>query len=325
MRDFKYSAAVSGGPTWAHHVMNLGLIKSKQLHSLISAFVENVYRTSSATIMPAMIAWQVRRDQVLSDAAMVRATGKLEPDLAQFDAEFDPGEKYRKEFESLATTFFKKVTPDQYVQMIAKYGVGYVSLLLEESKSMQTAMEALLAAVIIESWTAFESLASDLWATGVDAGSGDISARLLDSHKSFRSPEDNIGAKKSHEAGVNPKTHLGTFLRRTEKVVLQKIKEIQFWYGRAFGEDAAKLFDETANGYIFALAAVRNALVHNAGRADAKFIDLAQRFVELRQYKIEDAILLDGEIVKKLQEASHSLAVRLIRFVDSLLTADATA
>jgi hypothetical protein len=64
-------------------------------------------------------------------------------------------------------------------------------------------------------------------------------------------------------------------------VTLQKLKDIQFWYGKAFGKNASKLFDEVADGYIFAVSALRNVLIHNAGKADSTFVKHAQRFPEL--------------------------------------------
>jgi hypothetical protein len=321
MHDFKYRAAISGAPEWEARRMKLALVNSIQLQPIIAAFLENVSRTNSAAITPAMIAWGVRRDQLLSDIAMVKATGKLEPNLVQFDTAFEPGHKYREEFENLTRTFFSNQSPDQYVQLLDKYGIGYVNILLEESKGMQEAMEALLASMIIESWATFESLASDLWVTGVDNGPGEIVARInVASQKAFKQPEDNIRPETVHDIGIDAKTHYGSFLREIGKVTFQRLRDIQSYYGIAFGKDASKLFDEVADGYIFSLSAYRNALTHNAGKADKHFVKQVERFAELRQIKINDRLLLDGELVKKLQQAAQSLAVRLIQFVDYVIT-----
>jgi len=298
----------------------LDSVRSKSLQPLVMAFLENVERTSSSAMTPAKIAWQVRRDQLLCDCAMFRATGKLEPDLLRLEKETEGTDEYRKELRKLVQEFFTSLTPKTEERFLDRYGVGYINELLKEVAGMQQWIDALLASTTIEAWATFESLASDLWVIGVDDGPGEIAARLLLDSKSFKSPEDNIGPKKAHEIGVNPKTNLGTFLKRTGKISLQRLREIQLWYGRAFGEAAKDSFDKISDGYIFALAAVRNALTHAASRADTDFLKQAQRFPELKNYQLNDKILLDGEFVRKLREAAHALAVHLIQLVDDLIT-----
>jgi hypothetical protein len=320
-RDLKYCAVVLGDRTWKVQVTDLAMIRSDALRPVIHAFVENVLRTNSAAITPAQIAWKVRRDQFLADRAIFNATGKLGSDLTQLEQAFEVGHEYRQEFESLADNFFSRLTsPSQNAQMLLKYGIGYVEILIQESKGIQSAMEALLASLVLESWTMFESLASDLWVVGVDEGPGEIVARInVASQKAFKQPEDNIRPETVHEIGIDARAHYGSFLREIGKVTFQRLRDIQFYYGIAFGKDASKLFDEVANGYIFALSAFRNALTHNAGKADKHFVKQVGRFEELRGIKTNDLLLLDGELVKKLQQASQALAVRLIQFVDDVL------
>jgi len=309
-----------GAQTWQGHMNALVSIRSKQLQPVVTAFLENVMRIGTSAVTPAQIAWQVRRDQVICDCARFRATGKLEPDLLQLEKEVELPDEYGKEREKLIKEFFTSLTLGQEEQFLDRYGVGYINVLLEKIEGMQLGIEALLASITIEAWTAFESLAADLWALGVDDGPEEIAARLLLASKSFRSPEDSIGPEKAHEIGVNPKTNFGTFLKRTGKVPLQRLRDIQSWYGRAFGKAAKDSFDQISDGYIFALAAVRNALTHAAGRADSDFVKAAQRFPELRNYQLTEKILLDGDLVRKLREAAHALAVHLIQLVDDLLT-----
>ena len=321
MHDFKYRNLLFEKSFLEGFVINLSIPKSAALEPVTDAFFANFKRIAAHTISPARIAWKVRRDQLLIDHAMFKATGKLESTLEQFPNEGDPEwKKYDEEFTKGARDFLEKMTPDENNKLIFKYGVQYIETLLEESKHMQDSMEALLSFIILGSWTAFESLASDLWIAGVDNGPGEIAAALLMASKSFKTPEDGIGPKKAHEVGVNPKTHFGTFLKGTGKVSFQRLRDIQYWFGIAFGQEASKLFDDVADGYIFALSAFRNALTHNAGKADKSFVKHVAAFEEFRSIQPDDPLLLDGEIVRKLQNASLTLATHLVRFVDDILS-----
>jgi hypothetical protein len=96
------------------------------------------------------------------------------------------------------------------------------------------------------------------------------------------------------------------------------------FYSEAFGKDVKPLFDDVANGYIFALSAYRNALTHNAGRADKHFVKRVERFPELRAIAPNDRLLLDGELVKKLRRAAIFLGTKLTLFVDDILTPPTT-
>jgi hypothetical protein len=321
MHDFKYREVLFGKSFLEGLVLDLSKASSAALQPVIDAFLTNLNRISAHAVMPTQIAWKVRRDQMLADYATYKAKGKLEANLDQFpNADSADWKRYQEEFEKASTAFFSNITPEQNNMLLFKYGVQYVEILLEESKTMQDSMEALLSFIVLGSWTAFESLASDLWLAGVDNGPDEIVGTLILASKSFKSPDDNITPKKAHEVGVNARTNFGTFLKGTGKVSFQRLKDIQFWFGIAFGEQASKLFDETAEGYIFALSAFRNALTHSAGKADTRFVKQVAQFAEFRSIQINDPILLDGALVKKLQKASLELGTRLVQFVDNVLT-----
>jgi hypothetical protein len=73
-------------------------------------------------------------------------------------------------------------------------------------------------------------------------------------------------------------------------------------------------------GYITALAAFRNTLIHNAGKADKRFIKQVQSFAEFRSIKPKDVLVLDGEVVRKLHNSAIVLGWKLIQLVDDVLT-----
>ena len=314
MHDLKYrTLALAQLPDWGW-VLNF---RSDCLRPVAHAFMTNLVRTSNFCLMPAQVALMAQLDQAWTDYATIERGGSINTDPKEYrrvlsDAEVKITKPIIQKYASLL--------PSEVWERINNVGIEFVEQNLKHNKDIQISIHALLSTAVLESWTAFETLAADLWEVGVNTDTGEIAANLLQASKSFRSPEDNIGVEKLYEVGVNPKTHFGTFLRRTEKVTLQRLRDIQFWYGKAFGKDAWKLFDEIADGYIFALSALRNVLIHHAGKADPIFVKHAQRFPELQKYECNDEILLDGETIKKLRDAAILLGRRLIEFVDDVLT-----
>jgi len=78
-------------------------------------------------------------------------------------------QKYLREFRKLSRQF-TKLSPATHTEMIRKAGVEYVERLVKVSHGMHQSMEAIMSSVVLESWTAFEILASDLWVAAVDNG-----------------------------------------------------------------------------------------------------------------------------------------------------------
>jgi hypothetical protein len=92
------------------------------------------------------------------------------------------------------------------------------------------------------------------------------------------------------------------------------------FYEIAFGEKFVELFDTTDNGYIQVLTAFRNAIAHNAGRADNQFIQQIASFREFAGYKPNDRIVMDGALVLRLRNVVVELGRLLIEAMDRLVT-----
>jgi hypothetical protein len=138
--------------------------------------------------------------------------------------------------------------------------------------------------------------------------------------KNWLAPDDQITPEKIHELEYDSSRQLGSFLREVGKVSFQKLDYIRRFYCAAFGKEINQLFEKTEDGYIFALSGFRNALIHNAGRADKRFLKAVARFEEFRSIKPKDVLVLDGEVVRKLYNAAIALGWKLIQFVDNVLT-----
>jgi len=71
--------------------------------------------------------------------------------------------------------------------------------------AMHDATEAIWAFVILGSWTAFESLAGDLWVAGVDNDKGQAVANLTFASVSnkLKRPDDNLRPTTIYKSGIN--------------------------------------------------------------------------------------------------------------------------
>ena len=128
--------------------------------------------------------------------------------------------------------------------------------------------------------------------------SGTALANLTCQSRQLNQSGDNIRPETVIATGVHPKERFGTFLRALERVSFGKLHEIRKFYQLAFGKDVIRLFDSIDDGYIEALAAFRNVIIHCGSKADEKFVEQVKRFPELRHIKIGDEVILDGVLVK---------------------------
>ena len=169
----------------------------------------------------------------------------------------------------------------------------------------------------IESWITFETLSSDLWVTALDIGPARLRQRMMRTavkpelvHEELENVED---------LEYDPAKKFGSALRESGGVSFRSLRLIKKNYELAFGAKVKTVF-EAEERYISVLSAYRNALVHNAGRADGTFKKQVKDFPQFEKIKKKAKLDLDGELVAKFKSASASAGAQLIHFVDDVLT-----
>lgn len=318
--DYKYLDLVTKRPEWEESVNTVDRIKSEVLKQPSEAFATNLKRIAGFTVMPAVISGLALRDAHLAAFASLEAHGEIVPSLLdQLARDQSNPKKYNEVFEREA----KKLQTDNTEKNIklVNHGLQYIQTQLDNQQGMRESMEAILASVIIESWTAFESLAGDLWVAGVDNGPKEVVSRILLS-KELLKPDDPVKPEMIPQLEYDARTAPGSWLREVGKVSFAKLDYIRLFYSEAFGREVKKLFDDLDGGLIFALSAFRNALTHAGGRADKKFKErVFGRFSEFDITKEGDRILLDGHLASRLNLVSARLGFALIRHIDNIVSA----
>jgi len=313
MHDFKYRVfATAPIPNWGWELKDF---RSESLRDVSDAFLANIIRTETFAKMPAYLSLMVQRNQSWTDYAIAKTGGEINPNIREY-RELPPEVA---KFAKPSVDKFVSSSRDEILELFDNVGIKYVERTLEFAEGIRVSMQALLSTVVLESWTAFETLASDLWVTAVDKGPKEVRLRVANSSRLLK-PDDNIGPKELLDAEHDPSSNYGSSLRELGRVSFQKLDYIKRFYSIAFDYNFDKLFNEAEGGYITALSAFRNVLIHNSSKADKKFLKQVEPFPDFKQIAKDDSLALDGETVLKLRNSAMLLGQELIKFVDNILT-----
>jgi len=282
-----------------------------------NVFRSNLRRVAKFQVLPSELVFQSRRDDVITNKAIERMTGMRRQELEDFHNE-ECSVAIQSEVGRLFDEFNVLPFPVQ-MRLRDQLGIQYIEEMLTRHEGLQSSMDAILASMILLSWTAFECFAGDLWCAGVDHGPQEVANRLLS--QNFPKARESIDSAEELYPDYDGRKRLGSYLSHIGKVSFLRLNDIRFWYGAAFGQTLGKLFDSVMDGRIVALAAFRNVITHAGGVADRDFCKHVERFPEFAHIKKGDYITLDGELVTSLRDAAPGLGVALLAEVNKQIPA----
>jgi hypothetical protein len=318
-RDFKYGPLLASGPKMAKVLKKFSSIRSPHLRDCAKAFSANIGRTGIFALMPAEVAFRARRDHSVFNQAIFNTTGKL-PKLGEFLGG-DPPTGYQEELKKLDAEYFSLSRKTQR-RLRNAFGIGYVVALLTFQAQMRESMDAMFASIIFESWTAFECLAGDAWIATVNHAPKKISTKVASSR--FSESGDVITPKSLNNLGYDLNANFGRFLVDTKRFSFLGLGDIINAYAALFDvrDDRATLgtFNRVSKGYIFALSAIRNLLVHKSGKVNEEFIGRVRRFRDFGNVVHDEQLLLNGEMVATARLAAVSVGLALLKKLDNILS-----
>jgi hypothetical protein len=189
---------------------------------------------------------------------------------------------------------------------------------------------AILSSMIVASWTAFESLSSDLWIAAVNAFPNPLAVNVGQSpskppremEKDKKSQEKSFTVSKMHEydRNFNLSAVMGNLLAEEKKVEFTSLGSTATAYEAAFGKPL-NLFEDDQ---LRLLEIVRNLIVHDGGKVNDEFMGKTkkanlQNHADCTEAKVGDLLPLNGEMVKRFADCSAKAGTELIRFVDRYL------
>jgi hypothetical protein len=275
-------------------------VTNKELATTWKAFVKNMDRVLALGKTPAILVLHLefyggmRRDQ--KTISMVFADGTAYPLNAQQDLTIDDNE---------VDEWFAKL-PNQGTYL---------------------ALENLLSSMILGTWTAFETLAGDLWETALnvhpkdlaDLGgfAGRIQAKAEKRRgKALRSAKMSTKALRLAKSAGSVTKNLGT-LHREQDVGFDSLAKIRVAYSCAFKKRCSRIDDALCHYSLDALSLVRNLLVHRAGVVDRRYVDSIKKIRGCPRTGLRKPINLRGDIVAKLINPVVSTSMKLLSAVEA--------
>jgi hypothetical protein len=213
------------------------------------------------------------------------------------------------------------------------------------------AVEGLLSSMVLGTWTAFETLAGDLWDEALNVAPKRLAmlggdARRIEQKTGSRMkkrqdpvaqaneaaegenedeiPDRAVSLKLMHRLSggkFNLSRSMGTLQR--EELEFDSLKGIRAAYSRAFYKPISADIDESlSDRHLDAVQLVRNLLAHRAGIADQTYEDRAKKLPVIPRLKKNERLNLTGALVADLMKPVIQMSIRLISGVDKRACAE---
>jgi hypothetical protein len=163
-------------------------------------------------------------------------------------------------------------------------------------------------AMILLAYTAFESLAGDLWMAALNRHT-QLARNWCEKNKNQRPEFSDLAGY-----DFNLSRSMGTFLYEDERVRLQSLGGIVAAYSDAFKGASNAIFEP--RGGLREVEQIRHLLAHRGGVVDRKFRDEVEDFPSLNHLAVGSRISFTGSDVSKYVNTTVGCAIRLFKFVD---------
>jgi hypothetical protein len=294
--------------------------RTESLRPIIQSFRRNMNRVRGLGILPLHLVAVA----TLNESAMMEALANMgvpfhDPRVTKNHPKFDPElfKEVDKERMRIARDWL-----DSNPTRLTIVGIeGLNNIIAWGDENTFHSVQALMAAMLIGLWTAFESLAQDTWISAVNACPDPLASNVMsaaDSALKTGNQAKSISYAHFTGTGFDFRRTMGTLLFREKKVDFQQLKTLRAAYKVAFNSEFEPIFD-TENSNLLRLEAVRNLFVHKGGVADDAFLKRVQGETEFRKVEIGDLLRVDGGYVAKQANAVINCGTNLVSAVDEWL------
>lgn len=323
-RDFNYPAAVKFIPTTSTLSASLKCI---ELTEVTSAFAWNLLLISNTLrMLPLWFDLGTIQEWLFLEADYnVYGKLRLSPaDVANKEMQARVADERQRLLMELNRELWKD--PKNYDQRRLDRGLEFLTAYLDSRDWLRDGVDSTFSGAIVNVWTAFETLAADLWVVCVNLRPRLGSIALATEPGSDDTEEQVVAkARKQHRFTVqklfntpNVMNSIGTLLR-DDWAKFTRREGILDAYFTVFGRDEERLKFILKSEKLKHLSALRNVLVHKAGVADEEFLRMTKNDSRLSQFSSGEKVLLNGEIVCEFCNEVERLGSELIKFVDDWL------
>jgi len=300
----------------------IGQVKTVELQSVTTTFQTNAAQVAFLAAFPLQIFYFGQRVLMAHFAADVQLFGKPFPEgnVTRFPGmvtgdlrnELPP---FLERIQSLLSGTVRPPFP------LSGTGLSTKDLETYVDKPTRAAFGTLMSAQLVLAWTTFETLAGDLWEAAINAHPQTLASLrgMKDQAKKGEGRSLTLDALEEH--GFDLAHMMGTLLKK--KCKFTSLDNIVESYRSAFPQ-RSPLNDPAfwENQDVKATAAVRNLIVHKAGRVDREFKDDTSSDSRFVDWQLGEEFTLDGERLQNLLKGLFGFAARLIRAVDDWIIAN---
>src|SRR5262249_2336111 len=261
------------------------------LQRAMKLFRHTVARVRFLMVMPAVIGHAGMDLQRTYDTAEIDVTGTL---IGAHDSLTDEiKDRMAARFNELwkqqiAADIARQRTPewDETVREAHEAGTTPVNMLTRAPQGT-IIFDVFLSYIVVGGWTAFETMAGDLWEQAVNihpetlaalVGTKPIKSKEKDGFGSLRPPRQATAMRESKSIDLDilrfhnfdVKDKMGTLLKG--RYDFARLSEIRLAYVQAFSEYNDAIYSLLGSNKLDALNAIRNVIVHNAAFADEKYL-----------------------------------------------------
>ena len=193
---------------------------------------------------------------------------------------------------------------------------------IESHEKAQQGFELILSGMIVGSWTAFETLAGDLWEQCLNSRP-EMGFKALGIKDAEDGNDDEEKRRMAFPFGLlrqwdyDLKARMGTLLRTMKKHDFGTHGGMARAYSKTFNSGATNIVfhDQTLRW----LAATRHVIVHNGSIADDEFKKKVAEHPSLRSTELDKPVPINGVLVRELVDSASSQGVALISFMENWL------
>jgi hypothetical protein len=276
------------------------------------AFVQNMGRADALLRVPCYLIGVTAEWQGHVDTATVRLLGTLERNKDEFD-------RRQGEIAELAKQLMGDRIP--VTAETEAFGVAQAGTI---AFTMGNTGDAFMESLFYH-WTAFETLATDLWVEAVNRRP-DLAAAAMRAQQKKPGDADSAGGSRPEGKSIrlddlakhkfDMSRVMGTVLRDTRRFVFNRLGDIQSAYVAAFGQAAKTVFAGTIFQTISCLEALRNVIVHHGGIVDAPFRARVSGDAWFSRLVENEKVWVNGKDVSNFASAVVQFSISLLSSVN---------
>jgi len=314
----------------------IGSIRTPELMPAVEAFIKNAKRAIALCDVPVEMVSAGQWFQAAHTAASMEVFGLPQPPEAESNehaalpaGEFERYRQRTRELLSGRTTgnvyAWRTVNKFRRDRLLMTDVVHHVFLEFEgEEDRASEIYRTLMYSQLILSWTAFETLAGDLWEAALNVHPNTL-ASLFSKRPEQKDKDGNsrkslpMSELERHRFDISRK--MGTILR--ERVKFTTLDNITESYRSAFPPPAranSEAFWDNTD--LKSVSVIRNLLVHKGGIVDEDFLDKRGADVRLATYKNGDMLRMTGGDVQEMTLGLLEFSRSLIEDVDSWIASN---